>query len=452
MRSLTTRMVMGTIMAMTRQCSLPVWVAASLAMAVAPAFAAEVSGFRVWTDPDKTRAVLDLSERAEYRLFTLQNPDRVVIDLSGSAVRQALDFKADHAGVITNVRHGEPEDNTLRVVFDLSANSKIKSFMLDPTAQYGHRLVIDLYPEDSAAKPWVARQITHPDESDRKVIVAIDAGHGGEDPGALGPTRTREKDVVLAISREVKKAIDDIPGMQAVLVRDGDYYIPHRQRYEKARKHRADLFVSIHADAFTKSSVTGSSVFVLSSRGASSEFARRMADSENSSDLVGGVTLSDKDEMLASVLLDLSQSATMEASNLVASNVFNSMRGVGKTHKNTVEYANFMVLKSPDVPSILVETAFISNPNEEKRLRDPAWQKKMAGAIAGGVKDYFYLSPPPGTWIAANRQPIRHRVVSGDTLGDIANRYQVTVYRLRNANDLKSDVIQVGSELVIPTI
>jgi N-acetylmuramoyl-L-alanine amidase len=423
-----------------------------LAPAPLSLWAAEISGFRVWTDPDKTRAVLDLSARAEYRLFTLQNPDRVVIDLSAANVTQALDFQPDHAGVITSVRHGEPEKDTLRVVFDLSASSKIKSFMLDPTAQYGHRLVIDLYPEGSEAKTAPAKQVANLNDNDRMVVVAIDAGHGGEDPGALGPSRTREKDVVLAISREVKKAIDAQPGMQAVLVRDGDYYIPHRDRYEKARKHRADLFVSIHADAFTKSSVTGSSVFVLSSRGASSEFARRMADSENSSDLVGGVTLNDKDEMLASVLLDLSQSATMEASNLVASNVFNAMRSVGKTHKNTVEHANFLVLKSPDVPSILVETAFISNPAEEKRLRDPAWQKKMASAIASGVQDYFYLSPPPGTWIAANRRPVRHRVVNGDTLGDIANRYQVTVYRLRNANDLKSDVIQVGSELLIPTI
>jgi N-acetylmuramoyl-L-alanine amidase len=323
--------------------------------------------------------------------------------------------------------------------------------MLDPTGQYGHRLVIDLYPENGNGKAAPIKQVASLADDERNVIVAIDAGHGGEDPGALGPNRTREKDVVLAISRQLKKSIDARPGMQAVLVRDGDYYIPHRERYEKARKHRADLFVSIHADAFTKSSVTGSSVFVLSSRGASSEFARRMADSENSSDLVGGVTLSDKDEMLASVLLDLSQSATMEASNLVANNVFSSMRAVGKTHKNQVEHANFMVLKSPDVPSILVETAFISNPSEEKRLRDPNWQQKIAGAIADGVQDYFYLSPPPGTWIAANRQPIRHRVVSGDTLGEIASRYQTTVYRLRYANNLQSDSIRVGSELVIPT-
>ena len=198
-------------------------------------------------------------------------------------------------------------------------------------------------------------------------------------------------------------------------------------------------------------SVSGSSVFVLSRKGASSEFARRLAASENSADLVGGVTLRDKDDMLASVLLDLSQSATMEASQAVADSVLASLGRVGKTHKSHVEHANFMVLKSPDVPSILVETAFISNPSEEKRLRDPAWQRRVADAIAGGVQDYFYLSPPPGTWIAANRQPVRYRVVRGDTLGEIASRYRVSLYSLRRANDLRSDTIRVGSELLIPT-
>jgi len=192
-------------------------------------------------------------------------------------------------------------------------------------------------------------------------------------------------------------------------------------------------------------------VFVLSRRGASSEYARRIAASENNSDLVGGVTLSDKDDMLASVLLDLSQSATMEASNGIAETVFASLDEMGKMHKNHVERANFMVLKSPDVPSILVETAFISNPSEEKRLKDPAWQKKMARSITRGVQDYFYLSPPPGTWIAANRQPVHHRVVRGDTLGEIASRYKVSLYSIRRANDLKTDTIRVGAELLIPT-
>lgn len=415
------------------------------------ALAAEVSGFRVWTDPEKTRAVLDLSARADYQLFTLQNPDRVVIDLNSSSLRDSLDLDQEHSGVISGVRHGAPQPETLRVVLDLTAATRINSQMLEPTGQYGHRLVIDLFPEGAAAEAVPVKQIADLDESERRVIVAIDAGHGGEDPGARGPGRTWEKNVVLAIARELKKNIDAKPGMQAILVRDGDYFIPLRERYEKARRNRADLFVSIHADAFRNPKVSGGSVFVLSNRGASSEFARRLATTENNSDLVGGVTLDDKDDMLASVLLDLSQSATMEASSLVAENVFASMTEFGKTHKRTVESANFMVLKSPDVPSILVETAFISNPAEEARLKDPAWQRRMAEAIGRGVQDYFFLSPPPGTWIAANRQPLRHRVVRGDTLGDIAMRYRVTLYSLRNVNGLQGDNIRVGSELLIPT-
>lgn len=415
------------------------------------AFAAEVSGFRVWTDPEKTRAVLDLSARVEYQLFTLQNPDRVVIDLSDSSLHDSLTLAQERAGIISRVRHGEPKPNTLRVVLDVSGNSQIKSHLLEPTGQYGYRLVIDLFPENAAALVMPVKQMADLNQTNRSVVIAIDAGHGGEDPGARGPNRTWEKNVVLAISRELKNNIEARPGMQAILVRDGDYFIPLRERYEKARRNRADLFVSIHADAFRNPKVAGGSVFVLSNRGASSEFARRLATSENNSDLVGGVTLNDKDDMLASVLLDLSQSATMEASSLVAQNVFASMTEFGKTHKRMVESANFMVLKSPDVPSILVETAFISNPSEEARLRDPAWQKKMADAIGRGVQDYFFLSPPPGTWIAANRQPLRHRVVRGDTLGDIANRYQVTLFSLRRANSLQGDVIRVGSELVIPT-
>lgn len=425
-------------------------VALCAALSTAPVLAADVSGFRVWTDPGKTRAVLDLDARAEYQVFTLDNPPRVVIDLQKADLALALKLVKEHAGVIGNVRHGRPDENTLRVVFDLENEITVKSFMLDPAGEYGHRLVIDLFPKN-AAQATAVRQMTNLPMSDRDVIVAIDAGHGGEDPGAIGKSRTREKDVVLAIARELKNTLDARPGMKAVLVRDGDYYVPHRDRFEFARKQRADLFVSIHADAFTRRDVSGSSVFVLSRKGASSEFARRLAASENSADLVGGVTLNGKDDMLASVLLDLSQSATMQASRAVADSVFSALRGVGKTHRNQVEYANFMVLKSPDVPSILVETAFISNPSEEQRLKDPSWQRKVARVIGDGVQDYFYLSPPPGTWIAANRQPVRHRVVSGDTLGDIANRYRVSLYSLRRANSLDTDTIRVGTELLIPT-
>jgi N-acetylmuramoyl-L-alanine amidase len=416
----------------------------------AASMAAEVSGFRVWTDPEKTRAVLDLSGRAEYQLFTLESPHRVVIDLQASKLEASLDFESEYAGVITNVRHGQPQQNTLRVVLDLQQSARLRSFLLEPAGQYGYRLVIDLYSGDREL-PRVPKQISDLQQQDRDVVVAIDAGHGGEDPGAIGRGRAREKDVVLSIARRLKQAIDDRPGMRGVLIRDGDYYMPHRDRFERARQHRADLFVSVHADAFTSPRVSGSSVFVLSQRGASSEFARRTAANENNSDLVGGVTLADKDEMLASVLLDLSQSATMEASSAVAKNIFTSLDGVGKMHKNHVESANFLVLKSPDVPSILVETAFISNPDEEKKLLDPAHQTRLANAIANGIQDYFYFSPPPGTWIAANRRQMRHIVERGDTLGEIASRYRVSLNRLRPANDIKGDVIHVGATLVIPT-
>jgi N-acetylmuramoyl-L-alanine amidase len=414
-------------------------------------FAAEVSGFRVWADPAKTRAVLDLDDKISYKLFTLDNPHRVVVDLQGSTIDIPLVLDREHAGVITGVRYGKPDKKTLRVVFDLNENVGLKSFLLDPTGQYSHRLVIDLYSKSGQQKASMVKHVANISKPNRNVVIAIDAGHGGEDPGAIGKNRTREKDVVLRIARELKRAIDSEPGMQAVLTRDGDYYIPLRGRYEKARKARADLFVSVHADAFKKRSVKGSSVFVLSARGASSEYARLLADSENASDLVGGVTLNDKDDMLASVLLDLSQSATREASNKVAGDILNSLKRTGNTHKPHVGRANFMVLKSPDVPSVLVETAFISNPGEEKRLTEKEFQQRMARSITRGVRDYFYSSPPPGTWIAANREAARHTVARGDTLGGIATRYSVSLSSLRSANKINGDMLHVGRELIIPT-
>lgn len=413
--------------------------------------AAEVSGFRVWADPVKTRAVLDLDHKTAYKLFTLQNPHRVVVDLQGSSIEVPLELDQEHAGVITGVRYGQPDKNTLRVVFDLSESVGLKSFLLDPTGQYSHRLVIDLFSQTGRQKSTMVKHMADINKPNRNVVIAIDAGHGGEDPGAIGKNRTREKDVVLQIARKLKKTIDSEPGMEGVLTRNGDYYIPLRGRYEKARKARADLFISIHADAFRKRSVKGSSVFVLSARGASSEFARLLADSENASDLVGGVTLNDKDDMLASVLLDLSQSATREASNKVAADILNALKRTGDTHKPHVGRANFMVLKSPDVPSVLVETAFISNPGEEKRLTEREFQLRMARAITRGVRDYFYSSPPPGTWIAANRGSARYIVARGDTLGEIANRYSVSLNSLRSVNKINGDMLHVGRELIIPT-
>lgn len=426
-----------------------------LALFTVPVLAADVNGFRVWTDPDKTRAVLDLESRSDYQVFTLENPPRVVIDLPKADLNRTLTLVDEYAGVIDGVRHGRPDKDTLRIVLDLENNSTVKSFMLDPTSDYGHRLVIDLFPEGRGGGTTVAKALANLPSSDRDVVIAIDPGHGGEDPGAIGKSRTREKDVVLAIARQLKQSIDARPGMSAVLIRTGDYYIPLRDRFEKARKHRADLFVSIHADAFKRRDVSGSSVFVLSRKGASSEFARRLAASENSSDLVGGVTLSDKDDMLASVLLDLSQSAALSASMDVGSKVIRELARLGKVHRRTVQQAGFLVLKSPDMPSILVETAFISNPSEEKKLRDKRHQERLADALLAGIRTYFYTNPPPDTRIAMEmrRVPakqVRHVIARGDTLSEIAERYNVSTAAIRAANKLSNDSIRVGQTLSIP--
>ena len=374
-----------------------------LALVAIPVFAADVDGFRVWTDPEKTRAVLDLSARTPYQLFTLSNPSRVVIDLKNSSLDDSLAFVEEHAGVINGVRHGAPDKDTLRVVLDLESASDIRSFLLDPTGEYGYRLVVDLFPKNRKTSKTTLKQLSALQKPDRDIVIAIDAGHGGEDPGATGKNRTREKDVVLALARELKKTIDAQPGMIGVLTRDGDYYIPLRDRFEKALTHRADLFVSIHADAFKNRKVSGSSVFVLSRKGASSEFARRLAASENSSDLVGGVTLNDKDEMLASVLLDLSQSATMEASNAVAEQILGSLKRNVKTHKSVVGHANFLVLKSPDVPSVLVETAFITFAVQPHALFDAA-------------SPTFELGSAPGLGFEANWDALASYVLSRNTV------------------------------------
>ncbi|GAB4196107.1 MAG: N-acetylmuramoyl-L-alanine amidase AmiB [Wenzhouxiangellaceae bacterium] len=410
---------------------------------------AELRNLRVWAAPDKTRAVLDLSGPVDYKLFTLSNPQRVVIDIDAASLNGDLQLPRDTSGeLLSGVRHGQRGSDNLRVVLDLNQSVRPQSFLLKPAGNYGHRLVLDLFPAHEAEIPKPVKSLTV--DSQRDVIVAIDAGHGGEDPGAIGPAGTHEKAVTLAIARELKKAIDAEPGMKAIMIRDGDYYIAHRERYEKAREARADLFVSIHADSFTDRRVRGSSVYILSRRGASSEAAQRLAEIENRADLIGGVSLEGKDDVLASVLLDLSQSATLQASHHVAEEVLSSLDSVGRTHKKHVESANFAVLRSPDTPSLLVETAFISNPEEEKRLRDASQQVRMAQAISDGVKRHFSRRPPPGTWLAANRSASEHVVSRGDTLSDIASRYSVSVERLKQANRLDNDRITIGSKLVIP--
>ncbi|MGN6519266.1 MAG: N-acetylmuramoyl-L-alanine amidase [Dokdonella sp.] len=436
------------------------WLAACLIATsgvLARADAAEIKNLRVWAGPEYTRAVFDVSGPLDYKVFELAKPDRIVLDLRDS--RLGDEFSAPAVkGVLKGLRAGKQGKGDARVVFDLAEGVRPKSFLLPPADKFGYRLVLDLYPSTTKQAPVKSVAEVSAGKS-RDVIVAIDAGHGGDDPGATGASGTHEKTITLAVARELKKAIDKTPGMTAMLTRDADYFIPLEQRYLKAREMKADLFVSIHADAFTSSDARGSSVWVLSPRGATNEAARWLADRENRADLVGGISLDDKDDTLAKVLLDLSQGATMGASNAVAEQVLASLKKLGPTHRNYVERANFVVLRSPDVPSILVETAFITNPAEEARLTNPDPRSKLADAILDGVRDYFRASPPPGSLFAANSRrergdrakASRYVVNRGDTLSAIAANHGLTTAQLRAANNLADERVRVGAVLEIPS-
>lgn len=402
----------------------------------------QVEGLRMWPAPDHTRLVFDLDGPVEHKLFTLSNPERVVVDLARAKLTGNVPG-IDKGVPLKSIRHARRDDKTLRIVLDATQPLRPKSFALKPYGDHGHRLVIDLYHKKK--KKRVTASVNKPAKKLRDIVVAIDAGHGGEDPGARGYRGTQEKKVVLAIARKLEKLLKKEPGMRPVMIRDGDYYISLRGRIEKARKHRADLFVSIHADAFHNPKARGSSVYTLSQRGASSEAARWLAESENKADLIGGVSLDGKDDLLASVLLDLSQTASLEASIDVADNILTGLKGVGHVHKRRVQGANFLVLKSPDIPSVLVETAFISNPEEERKLRDRRHQQRIAYALMHGVRNYFERFPPPGTRLAR-----RYTIKRGDTLSTIAQRYKVSTRALRKANSLRSDRLNIGDTLRIP--
>lgn len=449
---------------------------------------ARITSARVWTAPDSTRLVFDLSGPVEHNLFTLQNPARVVIDLTRTQPGTALaSLNTRNAGPITSVRSAPQPGNGLRVVLDLKKDIQPKSFLLKPNAQYGHRLVIDLYDQSPTSAPVPASAVPtgsqpraepyvpvasaslpspRPATSNvggRDIVVAIDAGHGGDDPGAIGPSGAKEKDLVLQIARRLHRVLDAEKGIRPVLVRSGDYFLPLASRREIARKkHRADLFVSIHADAFTRRSAAGASVFALSRSGATSTLARVLAEKENQSDLIGGVSLDDKDDTLASVLADLAMEGSMEHSMKVGSAVLHQMGRVTPLHKPRMEQAGFAVLKSADIPSILVETGFISNPAEERNLRSEAHQTKLAQAISRGIIQYFDQHPPPDSWYArrkesgANRQLAsvdsrQHRIERGETLSLIAARYQVSVSSLMQYNGLNDPgMVKVGQVLRIP--
>ena len=362
-----------------------------------PAHAVDVRAVRLWASPDGTRVVLDLSGSAQHSLQVLKNPDRVVLDVAGARLGRGVRTALAGAGAVKQVRMARRSSGELRIVLDLTRPIQAKSFLAAPNNRYGYRLVIDFGLNQGVDMPVKAE---HAPPDARDLVVAIDAGHGGEDPGAIGQNGTREKDVVLAIARELALKINVEPGMKAVLTRNGDYFVPLRDRMRRARVQQADLFVSVHADSIRDRRVDGSSVYILSQRGATDEASRWLAERENASDLIGGVSLDDKDDVLASVLLDLSQSASLSASQVAAERVLRQLNRVGEVRKPQVQQARFMVLKSPDIPSMLVETAYISNPQEEQRLRAQPHQAKLAAAIHQGVHDYFYANPPAGTRVA----------------------------------------------------
>lgn len=466
--------------------------ACAAAVSAAPA-ASTVQAVRIWGGPDSTRVVFDLSAAVDYRLFQLSKPDRVVLDLDGGAFGKGIGAQSGK-GVVKDIRVGHYQGKA-RIVLDLDRPAHPKSFLLTPAGQYGYRLVVDLGTPDGRPSRIVR---TIDDDlaqgKPRPVVIAVDAGHGGDDPGAHGQHGTLEKNVTLEIAKELARLIDAQPGMQAVLTRKGDYFVPLEKRFQVAREHKADLFVSIHANSCPNyCDARGASVWVLSTHGKQSEAGRWLARSENASDLIGGVSLDDKSHLLASVLLDLSQGASMHAAREVGSDVLAALGKIGPLYRDTVQGANFVVLRSPDVPSILVETAFISNRKDEHRLGSSQDRKRLAEAILVGVRQYFETTPPPGTLYAAQRNrrlhltadteiaaaggrasspraatrvastqqiasadaEIRdmHKVVRGETLSGIAQQYGVSMSALRSANASKIQTgggIQAGQVLLIP--
>lgn len=419
-----------------------------LQLLAVPGYAEQIniSSLRYWNTPDQTQMLFDVSSSPEHRVFLMNNPARLVIDMRNANVKQALSQPPPSHPLFSQVRVASKNKTDVRIVVDLKREISAKSMSLRTNSldAHGHRLVVELLDKTQGTSAKLAEKAeintavdktttiktadnkqqpektvkespqtvtkkapvspvepTKVAKRDKSIVVAIDAGHGGDDPGAHGQNGTEEKKVTLAIAKKLADLINNQSGMKAVMVRKGDYYVDLRKRMQIARAAKADLFISIHADAFQSSTVKGASVYTLSNKGATSEAARWLADSENAADLVGGVSLNDKEDVLASVLLDLSQTATQDASVNVARKVLKNFERLGELHYSSVQKAGFLVLKSPDVPSILVETAFISNPSEELKLVNSEHQLKIAGAIFSGVRSYFSKDIPVESNVAA---------------------------------------------------
>jgi N-acetylmuramoyl-L-alanine amidase len=407
-----------------------------------------IDSVRVWPAPENTRIVFDLSQQPDFKYFSLKSPHRLVIDFKNSTnyVDLMSVIKADRR--VKKIRTSRSkQQGTTRLVLELADNFRISVFPLAPAGQYGDRLVIDLYDKQS-------QTVAQHDNSKgkRDIVIAIVAGHGGEDPGSIGSAGTYEKRITLKIAQKLANLINKKQGLKAVMIRSGDYYVNHDRKTELARKSKADLLISIHADAFTSSQPNGASVLVQATRRADSEFSQWIQNREKNSELLGGAgetIRKTKDNNLAIALGDMKKEYTMASSYDFAEHVVKQLKKVTRLHKHKPERLSLAVLKSSDIPSVLIETGFISNPQEERRLNNANHQYKLAKAIYIAVDDYFSRNPPDGTLIAATRFR-EHKVSRGESLSVVAQRYKVSVRKLKSANNLTSNVVRIGQTLKIP--
>jgi N-acetylmuramoyl-L-alanine amidase len=417
---------------------------------------------RMWRAPDHTRLVFDLSEAVSYNLFTLENPRRLVIDINNANQVDDLSGLDFTGSPITAVRSGVRNGTGLRIVLDLNAEVKPSSFTLEPNTEHSDRLVVDLY--DVAAVASLSRPAVVPvaapnSDGRRELVVAISAGHGGEDPGSISPNgRLKEKSVTLAISKSLRDRINALSGYRAVMIRESDYYVELKRRTKIARENRADLFIAIHADWYKNNRAKGVTIYALSGDRADRENARRVVEKENSSDLLGGVgadiALGGLDDDVALTLVSLQMAWSMEQSLIAGTRILESLDGIARLRKDKVQQASLQVLNSPDIPSMLIETGYLTNPDDAKQLNDPAFQRRMADAIAKGVMNYFYDSPPEGSLVAWQKAngvfPVSYTVTRGDSLSEIAARFNVTLAVLKSENRLSSNTIRIGQELRLP--
>ncbi len=424
-----------------------------------------IQGIRVWPSPDETRVVIDLSGEAHYSYFTLSHPSRLVIDLANTGVRTKLPISVSDSDVLKKIRKSSPpKSGTYRLVFELKKKVSPQIFKLAPTPkqEYGHRLVIDLPHDESSSNSSASSSSTAQVAKDASqyqgnadIVVAIDAGHGGEDPGSIGPKGKYEKNVTLSVAKKLAAQLNAVPGMRAVLTRKGDYFVNLNRRSEIARKNKAHLLISIHADAFTSPKPRGASVFVLNTRRANTEIAKWVEDHERQSELLGGagqvLAKRNNDKNISQTLLDLQFSHSQKEGYTVARDILKELGKVARLHKKTPVNASLAVLKSPDIPSVLVETGFISNPTEERLLFQSSHQNKLSKAIAKAVVNYFEDRPPEGTLFASRKKARKHVVQSGESLSVIAQRYGVTTATLTRENHLKSSMLKVGQALIIPS-